>query len=104
VYVEDLFGECGAWCTNIYGNEGGDWVGGLADDLGENGNFSACPSFCYSWAEPYDLHLCSGSPCLPGNHPDGVSCGLIGALGQGCDCGPSEAAPTTWGAIKAMYR
>jgi hypothetical protein len=91
-------------CTNIYGNEGGNWVGVIADDLGQNGNFSACPSFCSYEIEPYDLHLCSSSPCLPGNHPDGVNCGLIGALGQGCDCGPSRVEPITWGAIKAMYR
>ena len=91
-------------CTDIYGNEGGDWVGVIADQLGQNGNFSACPSFCSYEIEPYDLHLCSSSPCLPGNHPDGVSCGLIGALGQGCGCGPSGIEPTTWGAIKAMHK
>jgi hypothetical protein len=91
-------------CTNIYGNEGGDWVGLIADQLGQNGNFSACPGFCYWEMEPYDLHLCSTSPCLPGNHPDGANCGLIGALGQGCDCGPSGVEPTSWGAIKAMYK
>ena len=26
----------------------------------------------------------ANSPCLPGNHPDGYDCGLIGALGEGC--------------------
>jgi hypothetical protein len=41
---------------------------------------------------------------LPGNHPDGYECGLIGAWGEGCSCGPSETEPTTWGAIKAMYK
>ena len=102
--VDDPWGDFSVSCSDIYGNEGGDWVGVIADDLGQDGNFSACPSFCNYEMEPYDLHLCSGSPCLPGNHPDGVSCGLIGALGQGCDCGPSGTEPTTWGAIKAMYR
>jgi predicted outer membrane repeat protein len=91
-------------CTDIYGNEGGDWVGAIADQLGQNGNFSACPSFCNWDVAPYDLHLCSASPCLPGNHPDGSTCGLIGALGQGCACGPSGTEPSTWGAIKAMRR
>jgi hypothetical protein len=41
---------------------------------------------------------------LPGNHPDGYDCGLIGALGQGCICGPSPTVGTTWGAIKSIYR
>ena len=105
-YVDEACPDCdpGAFCSNIYGNEGGDWVGLIADDLGQNGNFSAPPGFCYWETAPYDLHLCSGSPCLPGNHPDEVDCGLIGALGQGCDCGPTRTAPATWGAIKAMYR
>jgi len=104
LYAEDPC--CVPWlsCTDIYGNEGGDWVGLIADQLGQNGNFSACPSFCNYEIEPNDLHLCSASPCLPGNHPDGVICGLIGALGQGCGCGPSGIEPTTWGAIKAMHK
>jgi hypothetical protein len=102
--VVNPLGIAGASCTNIYGNEGGDWVGVIADDLGQNGNFSACPGFCYWEIEPYDLHLCSTSPCLPGNHPDGADCGLIGALGEDCACGPSATVPSTWGAIKAMYR
>ena len=91
-------------CTDIYGNEGGDWVDGLAGCLGVDGNIYACPSFCLADIEPYDLRLCSGSPCLPGNHPDGYDGGLIGALGQGCLCEPSSTRSTTWGTIKAMYR
>lgn len=91
-------------CTDIYGNEGGDWVDGLADRLGVDGNISACPSFCLADVEPYDFRLCDGSPCLPGNHPDGYDCGLIGALGEGCVCGPTSSKPSTWGAIKALYR
>jgi hypothetical protein len=104
IYADDPLGGAGTSCTNIYGNEGGDWVGVIADQLGQNGNFSACPGFCYWEMEPYDLHLCSASPCLPGNHPDGANCGLIGALGEGCACGPSATVPSTWGAIKAIYR
>ena len=62
----------------------------------------ACPSFCF--ADAGDFELCDESPCLPGNHPGGYDCGLIGALGQGCSCGPTAVRPTTLGAIKAMYR
>ena len=89
-------------CCDVYGNAGGDWVGCIAGQLGINGNFSACPSFCN--ADDGDLHLCDESSCLPGNHPDGYDCGLIGAWGEGCSCGPSRTVPTTLGAIKAMYR
>jgi parallel beta-helix repeat protein len=89
-------------CCDIFGNSDGDWVGCIADQYGINGNFSACPSFCN--AEMGDFHLCDESPCLPGNHPDGYECGLIGAWGEGCSCGPSQTEPTTWGAIKAMYK
>lgn len=88
-------------CCDIYGN-GQNWGGCLYEYRGVNGNFSECPSFCR--AEIGDLHLCDGSPCLPGNHPTGYDCGLIGAWGQGCACGPSETTPSTWGAIKAIYK
>ena len=96
--------ECDAIieCCCLWNNEDGDYVGGIADQEGVNGNFSACPSFCY--ADNGDFHLCDESPCLPGNHPDGYDCGLIGAWGEGCSCGPTQVDPTTWGAIKSMYR
>jgi hypothetical protein len=97
-------GVCGGTlvCCDIFGNEGGDWVGDIADQLGINGNFSACPTFCNAVGD--DFTLCDESPCLPGNHPDGYDCGLIGSWGQGCVCGPSVTEPTTWGGIKAIYR
>jgi hypothetical protein len=90
------------FCCDIYGNQEGDWVGCIAGQYGVNGNFSACPSFCSM--DAWDFRLCNESPCLPGNHPDGYDCGLIGALGEGCACGPTETEPTTWSGIKAVYR
>ncbi len=89
-------------CCDVYGNAEGDWVGCIADQYGINGNFSACPSFCNG--DDGGFQLCDESPCLPGNHPDGYDCGLIGAWGEGCSCGPTPAVPTTWGAIKSMYK
>jgi hypothetical protein len=65
-------------------------------------DFNACPSFCF--ADIGEFGLCDESPCLPGNHPSGYDCGLIGALGEACTCGPTRAEPVSWGAIKAMYR
>jgi hypothetical protein len=65
-------------CCDLYGNDGGDELCG--EDLG--GNFSDDPLFCDQ--ESGDYRLDAHSPCLPGNHPDGVDCGLIGTLGRGC--------------------
>jgi hypothetical protein len=89
-------------CVDIYGNTCGDWVGAGSDQYGVRGNFSACPSFC--GAGQGDFILCDGSPCLPGNHPEGYECGLVGAWEEGCSCGPSKTTPSTWGGIKALYR
>jgi len=99
---EGVWGCVTLTCSNLYGNEGGDWIDCIADQHGINGNFSACPSFCH--ADEGDLNLCDESPCAPGNHPDGCDCGLIGAWPVNCACGPSTAESGTWGAIKAMYR
>jgi hypothetical protein len=90
-------------CCDIYGNEGGDWVGSIADQLGVNGNISEDPEFCDP--DNGDLTLFDTSPCAPGNSPPG--CDLIGAHPVGCanagiDPGPAEG--VTWGAVKAMYR
>jgi hypothetical protein len=89
-------------CCDIWGNAGGDWVGPLANRLGVNGNFSADPRFCDPMTGNLRLGTCS--PCLPGHHPAGYDCGgVIGAFGPECDCGTATQ-PTTWGAIKTIYR
>ena len=66
----------------MYGNVGGNYIG-LPDQTGTNGNFSADPIFCDTLSANYTLN--AASPCLAGNHPNGSSCGLIGALGVGCE-------------------
>jgi hypothetical protein len=73
-------------CCDVYGNAGGDWVRPLEGMEGMNGNFLADPLFCDTLSGDFALEACS--PCLPGNHPDGYACGLIGALDEGCPCGP----------------
>jgi hypothetical protein len=83
-------------CSDVYGNTGGDDLCGT--DLG--GNFSLDPLFCDPENGDYTLDGCS--PCLPGNHPHGFDCGLIGALGQGCGATATE--ETSWGRIKSLYR
>jgi hypothetical protein len=86
-------------CVDVYGNEGGDWTDCIAGQLGANGNFSADPLFCKLGGGDFTLH--TDSPCLPGNHPDGVDCDLIGALGLGC--GAVGVERQTWARIKARY-
>jgi hypothetical protein len=68
-------------CCDVTGHGNGNWIGCLAGQGGTNGNFSVDPEFC----APADrLTLLDTSPCLPGNHPYGADCGLIGALDQDC--------------------
>jgi len=63
-------------CCDVYGNSGGDFVGCIAGQ--EPANISADPLFCNPGLR--DFHISSSSPCSPGNN----YCGLIGALGAGC--------------------
>jgi predicted outer membrane repeat protein len=101
IYCEEPYAPT-LTCCDIYGNVGGDWVGGIADQYGLSGNFSADPRFCDVSNGDVSLEACS--PCVEGNHPEGYSCGAdIGALGIGCECSTTTE-PTTWGAVKAMYR
>jgi hypothetical protein len=84
----------------VWGNIGGNFGGVLIDFTGIDGNISVDPQFCDPDLDDYTL--CEISPCLPGNHPDGWNCGLIGKYGVGC--GPSAVERTTWGRLKAMYK
>jgi len=67
-------------CTDIHGNDAGDWTGDLAPFAGVAGNLSLAPLFCDAPAGDFTLH--AGSPCLPENNDCGVR---MGAFGQGCD-------------------
>jgi hypothetical protein len=87
-------------CTNVYGNSDGDWVGSLSGLDGHVTNFSADPLFCR--VVEGDLSLSSQSPCLPGQHPEGATCGLVGAYSEGC--GPVSVERATWARIKNRYR
>jgi hypothetical protein len=93
-------------CCDLYGNVGGDWVEEIDDQLGDDGNISADPRFCGDANPPAPYALHDDSPCLPGNHPDGDDCGIIGAWGAGC---PASAVPAqsawkaSFSAVKALY-
>ncbi|MFH1740883.1 MAG: right-handed parallel beta-helix repeat-containing protein [bacterium] len=87
-------------CCDIYGNEGGDWIAGIEDQNGINGNISADPIFCNP--EIADLQIRADSPCAPFSLPN-EECDLIGALPVGC-YPPTATGMTTWGRIKAVYQ
>jgi len=76
----DGIGSLQLTCTDLYGNEGGDWVGSIEDRLGLDGNISADPCYCGAQNpdDPWTLDMTS--PCL-----DVAGCGRIGARGSGCD-------------------
>lgn len=70
-------GEATFTCSDIWGNDGGDWDGCIDGQVGFDGNFSLDPWFCDS--AQGDYHLVPGSPCA-----DAAGCGLVGASGAGC--------------------
>jgi len=55
-----------------------------------------------------DIGLAVASPCLPGQHPDGYECGLIGASWETCSTttGVEEATSyrTSWSGVKTLFR
>ncbi|MCP4546303.1 MAG: hypothetical protein GY835_07545 [bacterium] len=80
---------------DVYGNTGGDFLGGMLDPTGVDGNISVDPQFC---GEPGsgNLYLQSDSPCCPETH--GV---LIGCLGV--NCGTVATETTSFSRLKSMF-
>jgi hypothetical protein len=68
-------------CSDLYGNELGDWVGPIANQLGVAGNISMDPLFCD--VQGGDYHLQDGSPCAP-HSPQNPGCELVGTFPVGC--------------------
>jgi len=66
-------------CSNLYGNDGGDWVGNISDQADINGNFSLNPFFCDLPSD--DFSIFAHSPCSPGLSSCGV---LVGAHDVNC--------------------
>lgn len=86
-------------CCDVYGNEGGDWVGCIADQFGVNGNISESPLFCDPQNGNYTIR--SDSPCAPFSPPN-EECDLIGAWPVGCEP-PTAVQQTTWGRMKILF-
>lgn len=68
-------------CCDVYGNQGGDWVGCIANQLGISGNISADPLFCPGPVVEGKYLLDVPSPCGPIQNP---VCGQVGAWPVGC--------------------
>jgi hypothetical protein len=85
-----------ARCSDLFGNEGGDWVGPISIEFGTEGNLAADPQFCD--IEQGDFRISETSPCAPDNSG---GCGLIGLFEVGC--GATAVKPSTWGSIKASF-
>ncbi len=66
-------------CCDVFGNEGGNYLGNLPDQTGLNGNISDDPLFCDPPGMTFTLD--ANSPCLPFNNDCGAQ---IGAFGLGC--------------------
>ncbi|MBU1448737.1 hypothetical protein KKF45_02750, partial [Patescibacteria group bacterium] len=96
IFCDDTFAAALVDC-DLIDNDGGDWTGSIAAQLGVDGNISSDPQFCLT--DPLaqlDWSLESDSPCLPAQA--GVR---IGAWGLGCEDTPARRA--TWGRIKCRY-
>lgn len=78
VFVDEG-GSVGLVCSDLFGNDGGDWVGGIAEQLGQDGNICEDPRFCDPTDD--DFGLLYDSPCTAESNPD---CGQIGAWPMGC--------------------
>lgn len=87
-------------CNNVYNN----YINyDSIDPTGINGNISVDPQFCAQYPLINgNYYLQSDSPCAPGNHPDGYSCGLIGRYPVGC--GATAVEKASWGEIKLIYK
>jgi len=85
-------------CVDIYGNAGGDWIFPFEDQLGEDGNISVDPMFCYESNPTLPFSLHSTSPCAAENNAE---CGQIGHFGVGC--GYTSTKQVNWGVLKSLY-
>ncbi len=92
-------------CCDVFGNEGGDYLGDIGDQTGINGNISTDPLFCGDLYPPEPYSLRQDSPCQPENNDCGV---LMGMFGVGCDpTGIPEGTvieESSWGALKRLYQ
>ena len=66
-------------CSDVWGNDDGNYTGACPDFTGQWGNISEDPQFCAPCLG--DFKLSERSPCLPWNNDCGE---LMGVFGEGC--------------------
>lgn len=71
--------EVHLYCSDVYGNAGGDYVGCLEFYQGIQGNFRGDPIYCD--APGIDFTIAEDSPCAAENQP---MCGRVGAWDVAC--------------------
>ncbi len=81
VYCFDAESEPAVSCTDIYGNNDGDWIDCIASVAGTNGNIAYDPIFCDTGAGVYTIDAMS--PCNSG-HPLNTCDVIMGALPVDC--------------------
>jgi hypothetical protein len=81
-------------CSNICGNEGGDYVGCLEGLSGVGGNIQVDPQFCDETHGNFGIW--AASSCAPGFAGD---CGLIGVAGPSCGTPTAVFTNVTAGAL-----
>jgi predicted outer membrane repeat protein len=79
IFVADSSSTPALTCSNIYGNEGGDWIDLLLPQLGADGNFSANPYYCNAAGDEFTLY--DISPCADSLSPCST---IIGAYPVAC--------------------
>ncbi len=84
-------------CSDIFGNQYGNWTAPIDVQLGQSGNISANPQFCgVDSSGNYFLQM--DSPCSPSSNDCGL---LIGS--RIIDCGIISVDPTSWSSVKSYY-
>lgn len=70
------------WRNNcVFGNDGANYEGGIADPTGTNGNISVDPKLGWS-RERAEYHLQPGSPCVDAGTMEGISLGDLDIDGE----------------------
>ncbi len=82
---------------DMHGNERGDWIGALADQLNRSYNICADPEFCLDQEED-SYFLQSDSPCADAPNPGNEG---IGAWEVGCQDFTAE--EITWSELKGLH-
>ncbi len=81
VAIGDAASSLSIYCTDIYGNVGGDWTDMVANQNGFSGNICLDPVFCLDESPGTPYTLDATSPCVPAC-PPGPD--FMGAMPIGC--------------------